>query len=130
VLFRSKDDNLDTAAWVPFADGQPGMLILFAQCKTGTSWREMTTQLQPDAFINKWMSGKVLVKPVRAFCVSEALHPAQQKGWTAEAGILFDRCRLVDFGDAVSPALLTRMEAWTTAARTSEVSRIFREGHS
>ena len=47
---RVKDGKLDVVAWKSFADSWQGKLIIFGQCKTGTDYRDMPTQLQPDAF--------------------------------------------------------------------------------
>ncbi len=115
---RAQDDKLDAVAWVPFSDLLPGQLIIFGQCKTGTSWENQTSQLQPDVFIKRWMHTPVLVPPIRAFCISEAADRSRWHGLCLGAGVLLDRCRLVDFSDGLSPDLLDRMERWTTAART------------
>lgn len=116
---NANDDRLDSVAWVPFSDRRGGKLIIFCQCKTGSSWKDHTTQLQPDAFIQRWMKHrKFLVVPVRAFCVSESTCPTQWGGLVSYAGLLFDRLRLVDFLDRIEPDLLERIRAWNTAAAT------------
>lgn len=114
---QAKDDKLDAVAWVPFSDSLPGQLIIFAQCKTGTTWDDSVTQLQPDAFIKKWINGTILVNPTRAFCISEAPDRSQWRSRCADAGILLDRCRLVDFCDHIDPALLDKVKRWTMAAK-------------
>ena len=99
---NANDDRLDSAAWIPFSDKRGGKLIIFCQCKTGSNWREQTTQLQPDAFIRRWMKHRTfLVVPVRAFCVSESTSPNHWGGLVSYAGLLFDRLRLVDFLDCI-----------------------------
>lgn len=114
---QAKDDKLDTVAWVPFVDRLPGQLIVFGQCKTGTSWHDSITQLQPENFIKKWMRKTFLVNPLRAFCVSEAADRARWKGFAVSAGILFDRCRLVEFSDGLSGTTLSDIRNWTLAAK-------------
>ncbi len=114
---QANDDKLDTVAWVPFADRLPGQLIVFGQCKTGTTWRDSTTQLQPENFIKKWMKEPVLVNPFRAFCVSEAADRARWKGNSVSAGILFDRCRLVEFSARISGTTISEIRTWTLAAK-------------
>lgn len=116
---EANDDKLDTVAWVPFADLLPGQLVLFGQCKTGTSWGESITQLRPEAFVTKWMKTPILVTPVRAFCISEATDRSRWKGTTVTAGILFDRCRLVDFSDGIDSRLLGKVLRWTNAAKST-----------
>ena len=69
---RANDDKLDAVAWVPFSDKLPGQLIAFAQCKTGTNWRDSLGQMNPDAFIRKWTEQPFLVNPVRVFCITES----------------------------------------------------------
>jgi len=114
---QAKDDKLDVVAWVPFSDLLPGQLIVFGQCKTGTTWRDQGTQLQPDVFVKKWLKGTILVNPVRAFCISEAANRAQWLDICVETGILLDRCRLVDFCDCISAELTERLITWTSAAK-------------
>jgi len=114
---KANDDRLDSVAWIPFSDKRGGKLIIFCQCKTGTSWMDHTTQLQPDAFIRRWMKHRtLLVLPIRAFCVSEATGLTQWGGLVSYAGLLFDRLRLVDFLDRIEPDLLERLRSWNAAA--------------
>lgn len=114
---QSKDDKLDIAAWIPFADGRPGKLAVFAQCKTGTNWRDSVTELQPSSFMNTWMRPNMRVCPVRAFVVAESVEEGQTwDNLSYKAGILFDRCRIVDFCDNLPLELYNRLQRWTDAA--------------
>ena len=114
---NANDDRLDSVAWIPFSDMRAGKLIIFCQCKTGSSWKDHTTQLQPDVFIKRWMKHRTfLVVPVRAFCVSEATCPTKWGGLVSYAGLLFDRLRLVDFLDRIDPDLLERLRTWNASA--------------
>lgn len=114
---NANDDRLDSVAWIPFSDKRGGQLIIFCQCKTGSSWKGSTTQLQPDAFIKRWMKHRTfLVVPVRAFCVSESTCPNHWVGLVSYAGLLFDRLRVVDFLDRIESDLLERIRAWNAAA--------------
>jgi hypothetical protein len=114
---NANDDRLDSVAWIPFTDTRAGKLIVFCQCKTGSSWKEHTTQLQPDAFIKRWMRHRTfLVVPVRAFCVSESTCPTDWGGLVSYAGLLFDRLRLVDFLVRIEPNLLERIRTWNESA--------------
>lgn len=117
---EANDDKLDAVAWVPFSDGLPGQLIVFGQCKTGSNWSGLTTQLQPDAFVKRWMLDPIVVNPMRALCISEAANRSKWKGICLYAGILFDRCRIVDFCDNLSLDLLHRVQSWTKAAMESD----------
>ena len=113
---HQKDDKLDVVAWKSFADRRDGKLIVFGQCKTGTNWKDHVTQLQPDKFCSKWFETQPAVNPVRTFFVSEALSGVGWRNSTVDAGLLFDRCRIVDFSDEVSEQVLGMIAAWTDAA--------------
>ena len=112
----ANDGKLDIAVWKHFADRLPGKLIAFGQCKTGTHYRDIVTQLQPDSFCRKWLRSFPAFVPVRMFFVAEAL---SRIGWydtVSDAGLLFDRCRIVDFCDHVQGDVLTNLATWTAAA--------------
>lgn len=113
---NQRDGKLDIVAWKEFTDGLPGKLITFGQCKTGTNYKDELTQLQPDSFCDKWLFRNPAVPPVRMFLISEAL---SRVGWydvTRDAGLLFDRCRIVDFCDGISEDVLEKVTTWTEAA--------------
>ena len=113
---NERDGKLDVVAWKDFTDGSSGKLIAFGQCKTGTNYKDTLTQLQPDSFCDKWLFRSPAVYPVRMFLIAEAL---SRVGWydvTRDAGLLFDRCRIVDFCDDISGAVLKKITTWTKAA--------------
>ncbi|MDP1590601.1 MAG: hypothetical protein Q8M07_22805 [Prosthecobacter sp.] len=112
----ANDDRLDVVSWVPFSDKLPGKLIIFGQCKTGTNWRNEVAQLQPDAFIKRWMSDTIVVNPLRAFCISEAADRTKWRGVCVYSGILFDRCRLVDFCHDLDTKSADLIAKWSNAA--------------
>jgi hypothetical protein len=109
------DGKLDVVAWVPFSDLRPGKLILFAQSKTGTHWRDETTQLQPRDFMNRWMWKHFVPEPLRVFCVAESVDDNRWQHTRIDTGILFDRCRMVDFAHSVPPEILEEIRVWTQA---------------
>lgn len=116
----AKDGKLDVVAWTPFKDGLPGKLIGFGQCKTGTYWEDSVTQLQPSAFREKWLSSALFVPPVRMFFIAEDLASSpKRRGVAIDAGLLFDRCRIVDFCDGVDSDVMTKIQEWTEAAAIS-----------
>jgi len=110
-----RDGKVDLAAWKSFRDGLPGKVIAFGQCKTGTNWRDEVTQLQPDSFCGKWVRDPVHI-PVRMFFISEA--PARSRWYaeTTDAGVLFDRCRVVDYSHCVDCRVFDQVVSWTKAA--------------
>ena len=112
----AKDDKLDVVAWTPFADQQCSKVIVFGQCKTGTHFADELTELQPGAFCNSWWRSPPALTPTRTFFVAEALPRA---GWgriAAKGGLLFDRCRMVDFGGTVCAEVLRKVRIWTRGA--------------
>ena len=113
---KQQDGKLDVVAWTPFSDRLPGQLIIFGQCKTGTHYKDQLAQLQPDAFCRKWLWKQPAVMPTRAFFLAEALPRSRWRDSTVDAGVLFDRCRIVDFAHDASDDLLTRIRGWTRAA--------------
>jgi hypothetical protein len=115
----AKDGKLDSVAWIPFADSLPGKVILFCQCKTGSTWRGQITQLHPEDFATKFMEGHILVNPVRVFCVAESINPLEWNSTTVDGGILLDRCRIVELCEKVSPSLLDEVQTWVSAAMTA-----------
>lgn len=117
VPAQANDDKLDAVAWIPFVDKKPGQLVVFGQCKTGSNWSGLITQLQPDAFLKRWTSSRTyLVSPLRALCVSEAADRSRWNGTVVYSGLFLDRCRMVDFCESLDPDLLSRVRAWNTAA--------------
>ena len=111
-----RDDKLDVVAWKHFADELPEKLIAFGQCKTGTNYKDTLTQLQPDVFCSNWLLSPPALTPMRMFFVAEAV---SRTGWdsvSSKAGLLFDRCRIVDFCDDISGAVLQKITTWTEAA--------------
>ncbi len=118
---RPRDGKLDVVAWKPFADDLPGKLIGFGQCKTGTSYKDTLTQLQPGAFRDKWLSGPIAVDPVRMFFVAEALStdPGERSDMAIDGGIMFDRCRIAEFSADVEDEVLLNLEFWANAAASA-----------
>ena len=118
---RPRDGKLDVVAWKPFADDLPGKLIGFGQCKTGTYYEGELTQLQPDTFRDMWIRSPIIVPPMRMFFIAEALssYPEDRLYISRQAGILFDRCRIIDFCDVVDADVLAKVRQWTAFAATS-----------
>ena len=121
-LTRANDGGLDVVAWVPFADRGPGKVIVFAQCKTGTNWKNKTTRLQPVDWCRIWMESSSTIHPLRAFIIAD-FTPNDRKTYNniynlaSEAGLWFDRFRIMDCAANVSDELRARIILWTLAAR-------------
>lgn len=114
-----KDGKLDIVVWTSFTDDLPGKFIGFGQCKTGTNYKNYLNELQPDSFCRKWLQPGPVFIPIRLFFVSEAL---PRNGWydmAIDAGLLFDRCRILDFSQTINKDLLEKIKLWTEAAAKS-----------
>ena len=115
-----KDGGLDVVIWKPFSDQKYGKLIGFGQCKTGTNWENHLTILNPDAFCDTWFKKSPSVKPVNFFFVSESLSRNNWYEQTRRGGILFDRCRIMDYlsiDEKNPPPFLTRIKTWNEAVK-------------
>lgn len=113
---NANDDGLDVVGWIPFADNLSAKVCIFGQCKTGTSWRDHVNKLDPPGFVKRWMSGTIVVDPIKAFFIAESADRAQWNGVCIYGGILFDRCRIVDCSVALSNDFSERIRIWTDAA--------------
>lgn len=114
----AQDDGVDVVGWIPFGDGAPGKLSLFAQVKTGTSWRDSVKVCQPENFLTKWVSGRFLVPPLRAYCVAESVSRGSR--WNsscADAGVFFDRCRIVACLDIENVGQAANVRSWVAGAK-------------
>jgi hypothetical protein len=113
---HANDDGLDVVGWIPFSDQKSSKLSVFGQCKSGTSWDDVKTELQPNAFINRWMSRSFAIDPLRALFVSESVDNSNWFGTAVYTGLLFDRCRIVDFAGKIDSSLAKDIVTWTKAA--------------
>ena len=120
---RARDGKLDVVFWKRFADNRAGQLIGFAQCKTGIHWRDDLTKLQPEGFCGKWMRQRPGVFPVRFYFVTERV-VADWFNTSVDGGIMFDRCRIVQFADDLSDNLQDQINLWVTAAAKSQGLRL------
>lgn len=126
IRTTARDGKLDVVVWKPFTDGFPGKLIGFGQCKTGTHYRDSLTQLQPMAFRDKWLRSAIVVPPVRMFFVTEALSSSKDERTdiAIDAGLLFDRCRIVDFCNQIDAGVMAEVTSWAhAAANASDLRR-------
>ena len=117
-----RDGKLDIVLWKHFTDELPGKLIAFGQCKTGTNYNETLTQLRPDSFCKKWLRSPPVLTPIRMFFVAEAVSRSRWHSTAYDAGLFFDRCRIVDFCDSIDPNVLGKIKIWTEAAAKDVIS--------
>ena len=115
----AKDGKLDVVVWRSFADSRAGRLIGFGQCKTGTHWALDLAKMQPHDFVDKWMRRAPAVYPVRLYFIADrALSNWYDK--SKDGGILFDRCRLIEYALPANDHLWKEIEKWTRAAAKAQ----------
>jgi hypothetical protein len=115
---RARDDKLDVVVWRGFSDKRAAKLIGFGQCKTGTHWGPELPRLNPRAFCDRWFDTSPAVEPVKLFFLTDRVmgdltHDAY------EAGVLFDRCRILDYAHELPRQLLADCARWSKAAAKS-----------
>lgn len=114
---KAGDGGLDLAVWRGFADRRQGALVGFAQCKTGFHWRRDLGKLRPRAFCGSYMRTPLLLDPQAAYMVPCRVNEDRWEQDTRNASaILFDRCRLVEYGELISRNTLSHCERWLQKA--------------
>lgn len=121
---REKDGNLDIVAWIPFSDKKDGQMIALGQCKTGTHWEGMLTELDPEVFFSLYSSQQPYSKPLKMFFVAESFGKYKWGERSSNGGVLFDRTRIMEFlPDEVNEEmaeLLSKIKTWNKAALAAE----------
>ena len=59
--------------------------------------------------------------PIRMFFVAESISRQYWYSFASDSGLLFDRCRIVDFCYNTSDEVITKITDWTTVAAESFV---------
>ncbi len=112
----ANDDKLDVVVWKSFSDKQFSKLIGFGQCKTGTSWDDgATIELQPADFCKKWFINSTIEDPVKMFFCSQYF-PLSNYQKAINAGIVFDRFRILDFLPKLDKKFSSKIEIWCKLA--------------
>jgi hypothetical protein len=106
------DGKLDVVVYRRFRDKRPGGLVGFAQCKTGLHWREHLTKLQPRGFCQTYMVSPLIVDPMRIYMVPHRIVSSRWAEDTHAGGLLFDRCRIVQYGNMLASATLDDCRTW------------------
>jgi hypothetical protein len=115
---EQKDGKLDIVAWRPFPDRRSGKLIGFGQCATGkTDWRAKMSELQPDVFEKLWLAEPFSCSPIRMFFVPRRIEEGDWRDVAAQAGIVFDRCRIAHHCGALEKdaSVADECSKWTSA---------------
>ncbi len=110
------DGKLDAVVYRKFRDKRPGGLVGFAQCKTGIHWRQHLAKLQPRGFCGNYMVSPLLIDPLRIYMVPHRIVANRWEEDTRAGGLLFDRCRIIHYGNLIKPTILDDCRAWLQAA--------------
>jgi hypothetical protein len=113
---RYKDRGVDIVAWKPFNDHRQkehrsSQLVILSQCAAGADWRGKTGQLP----YNSWKRYiHWACNPITSFAVPRVIPEDLWHDISEEAGILFDRIRLINLlPNGVSDAeLRTALQTW------------------
>jgi hypothetical protein len=112
----AKDDKLDVYVWKDFSDKKRSKLMGFGQCKTGTTWDDAATiELQPDDFCQKWLRDTPISAPIKLFFSSQYF-PLDDYSKAKNAGIVFDRFRILEFLPVLEVALFEKLKLWCETA--------------
>jgi len=112
---RGGDGGLDVAVWRKFQDGRQGGLVGFAQCKTGIHWRKGMQRRSPRSFCIQFMKRPLIINPLQIYMIPCRINRDRWEADTADGGLLFDRCRLVQHADRVSARVRDACLRWTRA---------------
>jgi len=90
-----KDGGCDFIVWFHPSDGRKiGQLFVLGQCACGNNWQEKYGDLNIKR-MEKWFNPLSTVEPVRAFATPWHVDDHLLREASREAGLLFDRSRLV-----------------------------------
>ena len=124
---HQRDGKLDIVAWIPFSDKKDGQMIALGQCKTGTYWESMLTELDPDGFFSLYSSQQPYAKPLKMFFVAESFGKYKWGERCSSGGVLFDRTRIMEFlpdeVDGEMGELLSKIITWNEAALVAEATK-------
>ncbi|MDA1313926.1 MAG: hypothetical protein O2968_11365 [Acidobacteria bacterium] len=110
------DGKLDIVVWRVFSDGRSGGLVGFGQCKTGVHWKTHLTRLRPRGFCQKYFQKPLAIDPIGVYMVPHRVEGSEWDDHTGEAGLLLDRCRLVQYGYNISKDVFGDCKIWLAAA--------------
>ena len=118
-----RDGKLDIVVVRQFNEKRNGQLIGFGQCKTGTHWSIDLTKLRPSDFSAKWFHKTPAVLPVRMYFVTDRV-TLRWYDHSVDGGILFDRCRILEYCKELPTALEKSIAKWAKAAAKSSGIKI------
>ena len=92
-------------------------MIALGQCKTGTTWEQMLSDLEPRVFFASYSTEQPFASPVKMFFVSEFFEDYKWEERCRKGGVLFDRTRIMEYlPNKINADLLTRIKEWNASA--------------
>ena len=93
-LASAKDERCDFVVWLESTDRRVGQLFVVGQCACGNNWQDKWGELNVERF-KRWFNPLSWVEPVRSFATPRHVTDDLLKEASREAGLIFDRSRLV-----------------------------------
>jgi len=106
-----KDRGVDVVGWKPFGEGRSSQIVILLQCAAGQDWRSKTTELP----IGSWEQYIHWSRdPVTAFAVPCIISDVLWHDISREAGILFDRVRIINllYQETLERSLERELARW------------------
>lgn len=117
------DGGLDLVVWRRFSDDRSGSLIGFAQCKTGDGWRQHLGRHHPGAVSSLFFKKAFVIDPLPVYMVPCRVDSGEWDNVLREhRGLVFDRCRIAQYGTSISPSILRDCKSWFYEALRREVT--------
>jgi hypothetical protein len=116
------DGGVDLVAWRKFSDGRQGGLIGFGQSKTGIHWQDHLAKLTPSVFSRNYMVKPLVIPPYRLYMVPVRISEHRWESHTGMAGLLLDRCRIVEYASSLSKDVLENCQSWSEARLAVEAA--------
>lgn len=112
---RYKDRGVDVISWKPFIESasehRSNQIIVLSQCAIGGDWRSKTGQIPLEAWKQyiHWAN-----QPIKAFAVPMVIHDDLWHDISTEAGLLFDRIRIINYVPLPFPdaPLMDEIKVW------------------
>ena len=110
-----KDEGCDFVIWLGASDGRKcGQLFVLGQCACGNNWQDKWRDLKVEK-LRRWFNPLSLVDPVRSFATPRQVDDDLLREASREAGLVFDRSRLVlAAADVLDEETATAMAQLTT----------------
>lgn len=119
-----KDEGCDFVIWLHPSDGRKiGLLFVLGQCACGNNWQDKCADLNVKR-MERWFNPLSTVDPVRAFATPRHVDDYLLREASREAGLLFDRARLVLVASSAGADVLDS----GITGRMSDLTALVRDG--